>query len=83
MPTPDSAGLTLCRKRGHLGWVSFEQRALPQGFGMCAPCDLGDHWLAEQGDGSLRVGTQSYAWPSAAEAQGARERYRAQQQAKV
>src|SRR5215471_8664544 len=64
---------------GRYTWTGWTLRTLASGgVGICVPCDLGAHWLAQHKDGSLVVGMEPYAWPTPAEAYAAVERFEQQ-----
>jgi hypothetical protein len=69
----------LVLQNGRWDWVDWALAALPQqgGYGMRAACDLGDHWLAEEGE-ALVWGFEPYAWTSAVAAFAAAERFEQQ-----
>jgi hypothetical protein len=64
---------------GRYTWTEWTARTLAGGgVGICVPCDLGAHWLAQHKDLSLVVGMEPYAWPTREEAYAAVERYELQ-----
>jgi hypothetical protein len=73
----------LAHHGGRYTWTGWTLRPLASGgVGICVPCDLGTHWLAQTKDGSPTVGVEPFAWPSAQEAYVAVERYELLQQQK-
>ncbi|MBF6592375.1 MAG: hypothetical protein IVW57_17835 [Ktedonobacterales bacterium] len=60
-----------CR-HGRYRWTEWEIVPLPDGYGVCARCDLGDHWLRASGDDVL-VGTTPYPWATRLVAAWARD----------
>ena len=76
----DTAAQHLTYHGGRYTWTGWTLRSLAGGgTGICVPCDLGAHWLAQHKDLSLVVGMEPYAWPSAQEAYAAVERFELQQ----
>jgi hypothetical protein len=66
---------------GRYRWTGWTLRPLADGgIGVCVPCDLGAHWLAQAADGALVTRIEPYAWLTAEEASAAVERFEQQEQ---
>jgi len=61
-------------------WIDLELIRTSKGYGVIAPCQLGDHWLApDPGQpGRYRIGLVEHYWPSSVDAINARAEWRRQ-----
>lgn len=84
-------GLKLRCRDGRWEWANWEVRRIPHipggataTYAAVTPCELGDHWLWQEGDGTISARThEAYLWPTREAAEAAISRWEQQEAGKA